>query len=201
MERGKGIVMKLRVSLTIALVALSASACGLKSTPTASPTPSVSISPNVVVPSAAKLYRNALELSLETANSTGLTELWTDAAGALVTVVVQDANNGMCAQSDLVVKDTQMIDSDGMMPSVLLAELDGLEASTGTDVGYVKSTSSDTIEVANFIDDIHYVTRYTLDDSGHIASARQFAEGELAATATFTYSVTSEGARALKAIQ
>ena len=201
MEIGKGFLMKLRTPLVLAIVVMSATGCGTKSVPTSSPTPLTSVSKNVVIPSAAKAYRAALENSLTSANSKGLTELWSDSTGKLVTVVVQDANNGVCAQSDLVINDTQEIDSAGMMPSVLMAELEGLEANTGTDIGSVKNTASGDIEVANFIDDTHYLTTYALDSSGRIASATQLAEGELAATATFTYAITPEGAKALRAVK
>lgn len=201
METRKGTVMKLRISLVLVIATLTTCACGTKSVPTSSPSPSSSVSSNVVIPSAAAAYRQALDQSLAAANSTGLTELWSDATGALVTVVVQDPKTGVCAQADLIIKDTQLIDADGMMPSVLLAELDGLEANTGTDIGSVKSPASGVIEVANFIDDTHYVTTYTLDSAGRISSAQQLAEGELAATATFSYSITTEGATALSAVQ
>ena len=198
--------MKFRIVLIASVAALAISACAGSNansthTPVASPsataTPLESLSPNAIAPSAAKAYRAALELSLASANSHGLTELWHDATGALVTVVAQAPNDGVCVQADLVVKDAQLIDAGGMMPSVLLDELAGLEANTGTDIGSVQSTKPGTFEVKNFVEDIHYVTIYTTDASGRIATALQSAEGEPAATATFTYSLTTEGKKAI----
>lgn len=159
--------------------------------------PSRSSSPNDVSPSAAKEYRKALELSLASANSSGLTELWRDATGELVTVVAQAPHDGVCVQADLVVKDSQLIDSGGMMPSVLLDELAGLETNNGTDIGSVKSPKVGTFIVKNFVEDIHYLTIYTTDEQGRIATAQQQTEGEPSATAQFSYTLTTEGKKAI----
>lgn len=191
--------MKLQTTIAIAALAFCMSACGSKPATTTSATPSVSLSPNDVAPSAAKAYRQALDRSLAASQSMGLTELWKDATGSLVTVLVESPNDGICVQSDLVIKDTQLIDQEAMMPSVLIAELDGLEANSGSDIGSVKFATNGDIEVANFIDDTHYVTTYALDQGGRISSATQFAEGELAATASFRYEVTPDGQKALDA--
>lgn len=189
--------MKLQTTLIVATLALGTSACASK--PVASPSiaPSVSISPNHIAPNAAKAYRQALNRSLSDAQSLGLTELWSDSTETLVTVVVQDPKTGVCAQSDLIMKETQLIDVEAMMPSVLIAELDGLESNSGSDVGSVTLSANGDIKVTNFMDDTHYTTTYTIDSSGRIATATQFAEGELTATASFDYHVTDEGKRAL----
>ncbi len=200
--------MKIRSALVIVTVTLFVSACGgSKVAATKSPTitpsevPSQSASPNDVSPTAAKAYRKALELSLASAQSTGLTELWRDSSGSLVTVVAQAAHDGICAQADLVTKDTQVIDSAGMMPSVLLDELAGLENNSGTDTGSVTVPKAGTFVVKNFVEDIHYVTVYTTDSEGRIATAAQQTEGDASATATFTYSLTAEGKKAISDVK
>lgn len=202
--------MKFRIVVITGIIAVATSACGNTTahstqSPVASISPSVepseSISPNAVAPNAAKAYRSALERSLASANSHGLTELWRDSTGDLVTVVAQAPNDGICVQADLVVKDAQLIDAGGMMPSVLLDELTGLESNTGTDIGSVQSTKPGTFEVKNFVEDIHYDTIYTTDKNGRIASASQRAEGEPSATATFSYSLTTEGKKAISEVK
>ncbi len=161
--------------------------------------PTTTATTNSIDPSAAKAYEAALNASQASANSVGLTELWSDETGGLATVLVQAPHDGKCVQSDLIMKTAQIVDSSAMMPTVLLDELDGLKANNGSDTGAISSPSANTFVVKNRIDGSDYVTTYTVDPQGRIASAQQVVDDQPSATATFRYFITSEGKAALAA--
>ena len=155
--------------------------------------PEPSGSTNIIDPNAAKSYRDALQKSLAAQAATGLTEIWKDPDGNLAQVVAFDVSMQKGVQHDIVADTAQELSADAMMPTVLLDELDALEGNAATDIGSVTSQKPGTFTVLNHVDDSKYVSVYTLDAQGRIATAEVNVDGDLSAVATFTYSVTDEG--------
>lgn len=161
--------------------------------------PSASIALNDVDPAAASAYREALNKSLSSARTDGMTELWSEGGSEVSTVLVWDAAAGKGAQSDVASGEVEPIDFESMLPQANLDELDGLEANTGFDVGSVKYKDG-AIIVTTLIDDSSMVTTYTLDAEGRIGAAIATLDGEPAGSATFVYGVAPEGKTALAAL-
>ena len=150
-------------------------------------------STNIIDETAAKAYREALQKSLAAQSETGLTEIWKDPDGNLAQVVSFDVASQKGVQHDIIADEAQELGGDAMMPTVLLDELDALEGNASTDRGSVTSQKTGTFTVLNYVDDSKYVSVYTVDDQGRLASAQVSVDDELSAIATFTYSVTAEG--------
>ena len=147
---------------------------------------------NVIDVDAAKAYRVALEKSLASQADSGLTEVWQDSDGNLAQVVAFDVANGKAVQHDIVADSAQGLTGDAMMPTVLLDELDALEGNAATDKGSVTSQKAGSFTVLNHVDELKYVSVYTVDAQGRIGTAEVTVDGDLSATAVFTYSLTAE---------
>lgn len=156
------------------------------------------ITPNLIEAQAESAYRAALKLSSNAAGTVGLTELWYDTDDELVQIVVQDPKSKRFVSFDVADEAVYPIDETAMMPTRLLAELDGLIAG-GIDQGSVITGKQGEFIITNTIELIKYVTTYTLDAQGRIATASIIADEELLGTATYSFSITAEGTRALAA--
>lgn len=154
--------------------------------------------PNLIEAQAESSYRSALELSSKAAATLGLTELWYDTDDALVQIVVQDPKSKRFVSFDVADEAVYPIDETAMMPTRLLAELDGLIAG-GIDQGSVITGNQGEFIITNTIDLIKYVTTYTLDGQGCIATASIVADEELLGTVTFNFLITAEATKALAA--
>jgi|694.fasta_scaffold18917_14 hypothetical protein len=159
-----------------------------------------STEPSETESNAEDVYRNAISLSREAANATGLTELWFDSDNQLVLVSVQTADQTQFATQDLLDESVYPIDELEMMPEMLLAELDELVAS-GLGAENVVLDESNGIKVTNEIDGVIYITKYEIGQDGLIYKAVIQADGEPLGTVTYTYSVTAEGQAALDALE
>ena len=155
-----------------------------------------SAAPNVIEPAAEAAYRSALEASATSAETAGLTELWYDTDRSLVQIVVQDPKSKRFVSYDVTDEALYPIDLSAMMPARLLAELDGL-IKGGLDEGSVITSSSGGFVITNTIDLTKYVTTYTVDDAGRIATAEIIADDEPLGTVTFNFLITADGKRAL----
>jgi hypothetical protein len=153
---------------------------------------------NLIEAQAESAYRTALEASNSAAETLGLTELWYDASVELVQVLVQDPQSKRFVFLDVLEDANYPVDKNSMMPARLLAELDGLIAG-GLDQGSVITGSQGEFIIINTIDLIKYVTTYTLDADGRIATASIIADEELLGTVTYNFSITPEGMQALAA--
>ena len=151
---------------------------------------------NVIDADAAMEYRASLEKSLGAQNESGITEIWRDPDGNIAQVVAFDATKTYAVQHDIIADEATQLESDAMMPTVLLDELDALEGNASTDVGSVSSQKAGTYTVLNHIDDSKYVTVYTVDDQNRISTAEVYVDDELSAVAKFIYSLTDEGTAA-----
>ena len=165
-------------------------------TDASSPASEPSATPNLIEPVAEASYRSALEASATSAGTAGLTELWYDTDENLVQIVVQDPKSNRFVSYDVTDEALYPIDVSAMMPTRLLAELDGL-IKGGLDEGSVVSSSSGGFVITNTIDLTKYVTTYTVDDSGRIATAEIIADDEPLGTVTYNFSITADGKRAL----
>lgn len=194
-------VSKLSIAV---LLALTLTACSQSdatpetSVSTAASLPAVepSTTPNVIEPAAESAYRSALEISATSAEADGLTELWYDSAQELVQIVVQDPQSKKFLSYDVTDEALYPIDLSAMMPARLLAELDGL-IKGGLDEGSVVISSSGGFVITNTIDLTIYVTTYTVDDAGRIATAEIVADDEPLGKITYIFSISAEGQRAL----
>ena len=146
------------------------------------------------------MYRKAINLSQAAANASGLTELWFDSDGGLVSVSVQNSDQGKFATQDLVDLSVYPINELEMMPAMLLAELDELVES---DLSWknVVLNESNKVEVTNEIDGIIYVTQYEIGKDGLIYKATINADGEPLGEVLYSYEVTKEGEAALTALK
>ena len=155
------------------------------------PTPSNAISPEVLA-----AYQKAISASQLSAKQNGLTELLIDVDGELVQVSVQDSANSLFLIHDLLEDQVYEVDETAMMPAMLLDEL---ESGTGTDQSNltITSASPDIFVVTNTIDEVVYVSNYTLDSAGRISSSTITAEGEPLGTAEYSYEITPEGEAAI----
>lgn len=194
-----------KVSIAILLV-LSVAGCSKTDSAPETTTPAPATSQSVDAGTAANLieaqaesaYRTALEASNSAADTLGLTELWYDANLELVQVLVQDPQSKRFVFLDVLEDASYPVDKDSMMPARLLAELDGLIAG-GLDQGSVITGSQGEFIITNTIDLIKYVTTYTLDTDGRIATSSIIADEELLGTVTYNFAITSEGKQALAA--
>ena len=187
-------------------IVLALTACGSKgASPSASgtpvgsgvPTPMVS---NDIDPNAAKGYRDALKASLAAMQSSGLTELTYDTDNALIDVLAYDPSNKRVVEQDVEFGDAEELDDSATMPNSLLDELDGLESGTGSDSGSIKSPSAGTFVVTSFLEDTTYVSTYTLDSAGRIATSTIVMDGDSIGVTKYEYSVTKEAKAAFKAL-
>ena len=119
-----------------------------------------------------------------------------DVDGELVQVSVQDSANSLFLIHDLLEDQVYEVDETAMMPAMLLDEL---ESGTGTDQSNltITSASPDIFVVTNTIDEVVYVSNYTLDSAGRISSSTITAEGEPLGTAEYSYEITPEGEAAI----
>lgn len=208
--KGQGVhVRKLFISSLIISLALL-SGCGnsddeaIDATTSAAPYPTApepTGSTNIIDTDAAKEYRSSLEKSLSAQGASGLTEIWRDSDDNVAQVVAFDPTKTFAVQHDIIADEASQLESDATMPSILLDELDALEANSATDIGSVSSQKVGTYTVMNQIDDSKYVTVYTIDDQGRIATAEVFVDDELSAVAKFVYSLTDEGLTAYQKIK
>ena len=163
-----------------------------------SPVAEPSATPNVIEPAAETAYRSALEASSASARESGLTELWYDTDKDLVQIVVQEPKSKRFVSYDVTDEALYPIDETAMMPTRLLAELDGL-IKGGLDQGSVVTSPSGGFIITNIIDLTVYITTYTLDDAGRIATASIIADDEPLGTVTYNFLITTEGGKALAA--
>ncbi len=165
---------------------------------TGEPEIEASATPNLIEPAAQVAYRSALEASRKSAGTDGLTELWYDTDKELVQIVVQDPKSKKFVSYDVTDETLYPIDGSAMMPARLLAELDGLI--TGElDKGSVMTANAGGFVITNTIDLIEYVTTYTVDDAGRIATASIIADDEPLGNVTYSFTITAEGKKALAA--
>jgi hypothetical protein len=187
-------------------VALALTACGTKgATPTTSGSPIASGVPSPMVsndidPAAAKGYRDALKASLAAMQATGLTELTYDDTNALIDVVAYDPSNKRVVEQDVEFGDAEELDDSATMPSSLLDELDGLESGDSVDSGSIKSPVAGTFVVTSNLEDSSYVTTYTLDDQGRIATSKLVMDGDSIGVTKYVYELTKEAKDAFKAL-
>lgn len=196
---------KLTIAFVAGALAIGVSACSKDAASSPTPTdsaasaPSIeaSASPNLIQPDAADAYRTAIGASEKSAATSGLTELWYDTDQVLSQVAVQDPASKKYVIHDLNDETALYITQDAMMPARLLGELDGL-IKGGEDRGSVVSNKPGEFVITNTVDLIVYVTTYTLDTQGRIASSVIIADDEPLGNITYKYEVTAEGKAALK---
>ena len=203
--KGQGVLVRKVILVSLIISGALVSGCGNNADDAAgtefslAPVPTAPVptgTANIIDTDVAKQYRASLEKSLAAQNQSGITEIWSDPDGNIAQVVAFDVSKSFAVQHDIIADEATQLESDAMMPTVLLDELDALEGNASTDVGSVSSQKAGTYTVMNHIDDSQYVTVYTIDDQNRISSAKVYVDDELSASAKFVYGLTDEGTAA-----
>lgn len=145
-------------------------------------------------------FQSALDLSSNTAKATGLTEVWDDSEGVTSLIVVWDTKNKQSVSLDVELNSAEVGEFEYMTPAIAQGDLDSITKGEN-EGGFINYTSDKAFFIKTNIDGEEYVTTYTLDSSGQLATAKTYVGGDLLGSVTFSYSITAEGQKALDSVK